>query len=56
MTTEAGQSVIRVAVIGAGASGLAQTQQLLEAWDREEVKTKLEVVVYEAREDVGGVW
>ncbi|KIR57530.1 hypothetical protein I312_101660 [Cryptococcus bacillisporus CA1280] len=56
MTTEAGQSVIRVAVIGAGASGLAQTQQLLEAWNREEVKTKLEVVVYEAREDVGGVW
>lgn len=56
MTTEAGRSVIRVAVIGAGASGLAQTQQLLEAWNRKEVKTKLEVIVYEAREDVGGVW
>ncbi|OXG27404.1 monooxygenase [Cryptococcus neoformans Bt15] len=56
MTTETEKPVIRVAVIGAGASGLVQTQQLLEAWSREAVKTKLEVVVFEAREDVGGVW
>lgn len=56
MTTETEKSVIRVAVIGAGASGLVQTQQLLETWSREAVKTKLELVVFEAREDVGGVW
>lgn len=56
MTIETKKPVIRVAVIGAGASGLVQTQQLLEAWSREAVKTKLEVVVFEAREDVGGVW
>ncbi|KAK8861227.1 hypothetical protein IAR55_002046 [Kwoniella newhampshirensis] len=46
----------RIAVIGAGSSGLAQLQQLLETWKRDEVRTKLEVVVFEAREDVGGVW
>lgn len=56
MTTETGKPVIRVAVIGAGASGLTQTQQLLEAWSRKAVKTKLEVVAFEARGDVGGVW
>ncbi|WWD16875.1 hypothetical protein CI109_101307 [Kwoniella shandongensis] len=46
----------RIAIVGAGSSGLAQLEQLLEVWARDEVKTKLEVVVYEAREDVGGVW
>ncbi|WRT65333.1 uncharacterized protein IL334_002276 [Kwoniella shivajii] len=46
----------RIAVIGAGASGLTQIQQLLEIWQREEVNTDLEVVGFEVKDDVGGVW
>ncbi|WVQ83422.1 hypothetical protein IAT38_005563 [Cryptococcus sp. DSM 104549] len=46
----------RVAVIGAGSSGLAHLQQLQEAWARDGVKSKLELVGFEGNEDVGGVW
>ncbi|OCF34111.1 hypothetical protein I316_04059 [Kwoniella heveanensis BCC8398] len=48
----------RVAVIGAGVSGLAAIQQLVEAFDRDEVKGKLELdlVVFESKNEVGGVW
>jgi cation diffusion facilitator CzcD-associated flavoprotein CzcO len=50
--------VTRVAIIGAGASGLTQLKQLLDAFARPEVRkrTRLEVVVFETKRDVGGVW
>ncbi|KAK6907093.1 hypothetical protein I203_101082 [Kwoniella mangroviensis CBS 8507] len=49
----------RVGMIGAGASGLSQIQQLLEIWDQHKDvrgKTKLEIVGFESKSDVGGVW
>jgi cation diffusion facilitator CzcD-associated flavoprotein CzcO len=42
----------RIAVIGAGAAGLAQAKQILDAFQGRTV----ELVIYEARNDVGGVW
>ncbi|ODO04555.1 hypothetical protein I350_05159 [Cryptococcus amylolentus CBS 6273] len=56
MTLNIDKPVTRVAVIGAGAAGLAQLQQLQEAWQRGNVQSKLEVVAFETKEDVGGVW
>ncbi|WVQ74674.1 hypothetical protein IAR50_004278 [Cryptococcus sp. DSM 104548] len=56
MTCNLHKPVTRVAVIGAGAAGLAQLQQLQEAWQRDNVHSKLEVVAFETKEDVGGVW
>jgi cation diffusion facilitator CzcD-associated flavoprotein CzcO len=52
------RKVTRVGIIGAGASGLAQLKQLLEAFSRPEVKsrTELEVIVFEKQAEVGGVW
>ncbi len=51
---------MRVAIIGAGASGLVQLKQLLDAFNREDVrrqgKNKLEVVCFEKSTEVGGVW
>lgn len=41
----------RVAVIGAGALGLASICQLVEGGVARE-----QIVAYEAREDVGGLW
>lgn len=52
-------NVVRVAVIGAGASGLSQIKQLRDAFNREDVKASgktLEVVCYEKGREVGGVW
>ncbi|WVF66927.1 hypothetical protein IAT40_001670 [Kwoniella sp. CBS 6097] len=48
----------RVAVIGAGVSGLAAIQQLVEAFQRDNVKDELELdlVVFESKNEVGGVW
>ncbi|WWC68858.1 uncharacterized protein I206_102794 [Kwoniella pini CBS 10737] len=54
-----GQSTTKIGIIGAGASGLAQLQQLLEIWEgKSEVseRSKLEIVVFESKDDVGGVW
>jgi cation diffusion facilitator CzcD-associated flavoprotein CzcO len=42
----------RIAIIGAGAAGLAQAKQILDAFPEQTV----ELVIYEARNDVGGVW
>ncbi|ODN83922.1 hypothetical protein L198_07619 [Cryptococcus wingfieldii CBS 7118] len=56
MTLNIDKPVTRVAVIGAGAAGLAQLQQLQEAWERGNVQSKLELVAFETKEDVGGVW
>jgi cation diffusion facilitator CzcD-associated flavoprotein CzcO len=50
---------VRVAIIGAGASGLVQLKQLLDAFSRADVKRrgkKLEVVCFEKSREVGGVW
>ncbi|ORX36263.1 hypothetical protein BD324DRAFT_628099 [Kockovaella imperatae] len=46
---------VRVAVIGAGASGLAQLKQLLDAFARPNTP-QLDVVVYESQREVGGTW
>ena len=48
--------VTRIAIVGAGSSGLAQLKQLLDAFSRPEVTDRLEVVVYESRGEIGGVW
>lgn len=59
MTMEADpRPVVRVAVIGLGAAGVAQVAQLLGAFARPEVsqRVRLEVVGFEARDTVGGVW
>ena len=45
-----------VAIIGAGASGLAQLKQLIDAFSRPNVKSRLKVTVFEKRDQVGGVW
>lgn len=52
------RQTIHVGIIGAGASGLAQLKQLLEAFGRADVKEKkeLEVIVFEKQAEVGGVW
>ncbi|WVW79900.1 hypothetical protein I302_101870 [Kwoniella bestiolae CBS 10118] len=59
MTIPSKSSTTRIGIIGTGASGLSQIQQLLEIWDqrREDItKGGLEVVAFESKDDVGGVW
>ncbi|GHJ89020.1 hypothetical protein NliqN6_5422 [Naganishia liquefaciens] len=46
----------RIAVIGAGAAGLAQAKQILDAFTSPAGLLQVELVIYEARNDVGGVW
>jgi protoporphyrinogen oxidase len=46
----------RLAIIGAGSAGLTQLKNALEVFARPEVKTELEVVVFESKTEVGGVW
>ncbi|KAJ9105026.1 hypothetical protein QFC19_003657 [Naganishia cerealis] len=48
-------STKRVAVIGAGAAGLVQAKQVLDAF-RSSAGQGVELVVFESRKDVGGVW
>lgn len=50
------QTFVRIAVIGAGSAGLAQIKQCLDAFRRPEVKHRLELVAFEPRSDVGGLW
>lgn len=50
------KSITRIAIIGAGATGLTQLKQLLDAFGREEVQSELEVTLFEARDQVGGTW
>ncbi|KAJ9110945.1 hypothetical protein QFC20_002711 [Naganishia adeliensis] len=45
----------RIAIIGTGAAGLAQAKQVLDAFRNSE-GLGVELVVFEARRDVGGVW
>jgi cation diffusion facilitator CzcD-associated flavoprotein CzcO len=44
----------RIAIIGAGAAGLAQAKQVLDAFRTSD--NGVELVVFESRNDVGGVW
>jgi cation diffusion facilitator CzcD-associated flavoprotein CzcO len=46
----------RVAIIGAGPTGLAQLKNILDTRKLEHRAYELEVVVYESKPDVGGVW
>jgi cation diffusion facilitator CzcD-associated flavoprotein CzcO len=50
--------VVRVAVIGIGSAGLAQLKQLKEAYARPAIAddVELELVGFESRADVGGIW
>ncbi|KAL1407807.1 monooxygenase [Vanrija albida] len=52
------RALTRIAVIGAGASGLAQIAQLKEIYGRDAVaaETRVEIVGFEARDGVGGIW
>lgn len=49
----------KVAIIGAGASGLSQIKQLLDAFARDDVRAAgkaVEIVCFEKNREVGGVW
>lgn len=46
----------RIAIIGAGASGLSALKYCLEVFAREDVSAELEVCVFEKQSEVGGVW
>jgi cation diffusion facilitator CzcD-associated flavoprotein CzcO len=46
----------RVAIIGSGPTGLAQLKNILDTRKLEHRAYELEVVVYESKPDVGGVW
>jgi cation diffusion facilitator CzcD-associated flavoprotein CzcO len=52
------RQVVRVAVIGIGSAGLGQLKQLKDAYARDDVKDqkRLEMVGFETRDDVGGIW
>ena len=47
---------IRVAIIGAGSSGLAQLKQLLDAFSRPETTSQLDITIFESRDEIGGTW
>jgi uncharacterized protein with NAD-binding domain and iron-sulfur cluster len=49
---------VRIAVIGVGSAGLAALKQAADAFGRPEVakRVKLDLVGYETRSEVGGLW
>jgi len=49
-------TVQRIAIIGAGSSGLAQLKQLLDAFSRPQGTCRLKITVFESRSEIGGVW
>jgi cation diffusion facilitator CzcD-associated flavoprotein CzcO len=51
-----GKPVKRIAIIGAGATGLVQLKNLLDVFSRPGVGHDLDVVVFEIKSEVGGVW
>lgn len=52
------RTTIRVAVIGVGSAGLAALKQAADAFSRPEAasRSRLELVGFETRADVGGLW
>jgi len=46
----------KVAIIGAGPTGLAQLKNLLEVSKSSKAKYELQVRIFESKPDVGGVW
>lgn len=48
--------VKRIAIIGAGSSGIAQAKQVLDAFAYGKSEYKADIVVFEAKEKIGGVW
>jgi cation diffusion facilitator CzcD-associated flavoprotein CzcO len=48
--------VKRIAVIGGGAAGVAQAKEILDAFRPGVCDHKVELVVYESRDEIGGVW
>ena len=51
-----GKPTKKIAIIGAGATGMVQLKNLVEVFSRPEVEYGLEVVVFESKSEVGGVW
>lgn len=51
-------NITRVAVIGIGSAGLGQLKQTRDAFARAEVREQkaLELVGFETRDEVGGLW
>ena len=47
---------VRVAVIGAGATGLVNLKFLLQVFRRPDVEDELEIICFEKSDGVGGVW
>lgn len=52
---------VRIAIIGAGPAGLAQARQAIDTFKSERYARtnrlrKLDLVVFESRDEVGGVW
>jgi cation diffusion facilitator CzcD-associated flavoprotein CzcO len=49
---------VRIAVIGVGSAGLATLKQAVDAFNRPEVakRVKLDLVGFETRDEVGGLW
>lgn len=61
------QEVVRVAIVGAGPSGLVCAKELLQQnWGKQQMEwlltfsadgeTKMDVQVFEQRDDIGGLW
>lgn len=48
--------VKRIAVIGAGAAGIAQAKEILQAFQHGKSEFQVDLVVYESRSKIGGVW
>ncbi|KAG7548997.1 hypothetical protein FFLO_03110 [Filobasidium floriforme] len=48
--------VKRIAVIGAGAAGIAQAKEILEAFQHGKSEFRVDLVVFESRSKIGGVW
>ena len=50
--------IVRIAVIGVGSAGVAALKQAVDAFNRPEMvkRVKLDLVGYETRSEVGGLW
>lgn len=49
------QATPKIAIIGAGAAGLALAKQVIDAF-RTSARAEMKLVIFEAKDDVGGIW
>jgi cation diffusion facilitator CzcD-associated flavoprotein CzcO len=54
--TKDSRPIKRIAVIGGGAAGVAQAKEILDAFRPGMSDYQVSLTVYEARDDLGGVW